>query len=223
MMCAIFSVKGGSGVSVAAAALGLVWARAADTLLVDFGGDIPTILGRADGPGPGVNDWLNAGDGVPIDSLRRLEIDVQPGLSLVPQGGALTDVGASRGRVLAAVLASDPRAVVADCALAQTAAAREVVRMASQRIVVMRGCYVGIKKLVECDLRPTGIALIVEPGRALGRKEIEQATGLTVQCEIPFDPAISRAVDAGLLATRIPTALAKSLARGIVATTGLAA
>ena len=223
MMFAIFSVKGGSGTSVVAASISQLLARHTATVLIDLAGDLPTILGRNDGAAPGTHDWLNAGDDVPVDSLRRLEIELAPGFSMMTMGGALDPIGGGRGRILACVLAADPRTMVVDCGLATTLVAQETLRIASHRIVVIRGCYTAIKKLVGTATRPDGIVLIAEPGRALGRKEIEHATGLPVVCEIPFDAAISRTVDAGLLACRTPSQLSKPLERWLVSLTGVAA
>ena len=54
--------------------------------------------------------------------------------------------------------------------------------------------------------------LIHEPGRALAKHDVEAVIGTPVVAEITFDAAIARAVDAGLLATRIPTIMSKQLA-----------
>ena len=54
--------------------------------------------------------------------------------------------------------------------------------------------------------------LINEPGRALGKHDVEAVIGTPVVAEITFDAAIARAVDAGLLATRLPTIMSKQLA-----------
>jgi hypothetical protein len=59
--------------------------------------------------------------------------------------------------------------------------------------------------------RPTGIVLVTEPGRALGARDVERAIGAPVVAEVPYDPAVARAVDAGLLATRLPGSIARPL------------
>ncbi|MBA2624197.1 MAG: hypothetical protein H0U89_01090, partial [Acidimicrobiia bacterium] len=75
MLIACWSVKGGSGTTVVAAALAVVLGREAPggSLLADLAGDVPAVLGMVDPPGPGLDDWLRAGDGVPADALGRLE------------------------------------------------------------------------------------------------------------------------------------------------------
>jgi hypothetical protein len=55
------------------------------------------------------------------------------------------------------------------------------------------------------------VVLINEPGRALGRKDIESVLGIPVVADVLIDPNVARAVDAGLLAGRLPRTLARSL------------
>jgi len=56
-----------------------------------------------------------------------------------------------------------------------------------------------------------GVVLVREPGRALGRHDVEDALQVPVRAEIDVEPAVARAVDAGLLATRLPRSLAHGL------------
>ncbi|MDP9388603.1 MAG: hypothetical protein M3Q48_12005, partial [Actinomycetota bacterium] len=112
MLVACWSVKGGSGTTVVAAALGLLLARAAPAgaVLVDLGGDVPAALGVREPVGPGVAEWLEAGPTVGADALGRLEVEVAPGLRLVPRGtGPLAEAGAPR---LAAALVGERHVVV---------------------------------------------------------------------------------------------------------------
>lgn len=54
---------------------------------------------------------------------------------------------------------------------------------------------------------------MTEPGRALDRTDVETVVGAPVQAEVPLDPAVARAVDAGLLASRLPRGLERALRR----------
>ncbi len=220
MMYAIFGAKGGVGTSVVAACLALIAARDEPTVIVDLAGDLPTVFGMQDGSGPGVHDWLNAGDGVPIDSLRRLELPVAHGLSLVPRGGELDSVGESRSRMLGPVLAAEKRLVIVDCGIGLVGAQSSVVASSQCRLVVTRGCFLAVRRMTLSSHRPSGVVLIAEPGRALGRKQIEHATGLSVACVVPCDVAVARSIDAGLLASRMPAAVARPLARTLINTLG---
>ena len=88
MYVACWSVKGGSGTSVTAALAARRWAATTDAgaLLVDLCGDTPGLLGVPEPSTPGVADWLNAGDEVQIDALRRLEREAAAGLFLLHRG-----------------------------------------------------------------------------------------------------------------------------------------
>ena len=52
--------------------------------------------------------------------------------------------------------------------------------------------------------------LVDEPGRALG-SPTSRPPGRSVCATVGFDPAIARAVDAGLLSSRLPRRLARAL------------
>ena len=55
------------------------------------------------------------------------------------------------------------------------------------------------------------MVLIDEPGRALRARDVEHALGAPVIAEIGYDPAVARAVDAGLLVARLPRSLVQPL------------
>ena len=59
--------------------------------------------------------------------------------------------------------------------------------------------------------RPDGVVLVAEPGRALRVPDIERTLGVPVVATISHDPAVARAVDAGLLAARLPRVLQREL------------
>jgi len=220
VFAACWSVKGGSGTTVVAASLALVLARAdAGALLVDLDGDAPAVLGLSEPPGPGLSDWLAAGGGVPADALARLEVAVTDGLALLPRGAGPLGPPA-RVEVLAALLASEPRSVVVDCGTRRVAASRSdddptepVVAAADRRLLVTRACYLSLRRLVAGSTRPTGVVLVSEPGRALQRRDVEDVAGVPVVAEVPHDPAVARAVDAGMLAARLPRVLDRALGR----------
>jgi hypothetical protein len=60
-------------------------------------------------------------------------------------------------------------------------------------------------------VRPSGVVLVSEPRRALGRRDIEDVLGVPVAAEIALDDAVARSVDAGLLARRVPRVLERAL------------
>jgi hypothetical protein len=213
---ACWSTKGGSGTTVVVAALGLIQARRHDggALLVDLGGDLPAVLGQPEPPGPGLADWLEAGREVPADGLARLEVEVAPGLALVPRGeGPL--VAPERAEVLAAVLAGDRRPVVVDCGCAHESAAdhdvRAVLAGAGASVLVTRACYLALRRAVAGGPTPAGVVVVAEPGRALSVADVGSVLVAPVLAEVPWDPVVARAVDAGLLASRLPRSLDRAL------------
>ncbi len=97
MLRMLWSVKGGAGVSVVAAALAQRCALDGPTVLVDLAGDQPAVLGLAD-PGPGVTEWLHTAERS-AEALGRLALDVSRNWTLVPRGrGAVPDLVDRGGR-----------------------------------------------------------------------------------------------------------------------------
>ncbi|HVL93170.1 MAG TPA: hypothetical protein VM264_07485 [Acidimicrobiales bacterium] len=222
MLVACWSVKGGSGTTVVTAGLAVLLARDGTpaaggsgtgapgaAVAVDLAGDLPAVLGLPDPGGPGVAEWLSAGPDVDADALAALEVDAGRGLRLLPRGdGRLPDDGDR----LAAALAG-PRHVVVDCGSTGEAAGLAVAAAASLSLLVLRPCYLALRRAVAAPLRPSGVILIAEGGRALGRQDIEHALGVPVRAEVAWDPAVARCVDAGLLAGRVPRTLERALRR----------
>ena len=215
MLVACWSVKGGSGTSVVAASLALVAARRRPSLLVDLGGDSAAILGVAE-PVSGVWAWLGSVS-APAAALSRLEVDAAPGLRLLPAGPPPGAEDGDRGALFAALLGADTRTVIVDVGrLGNGAGGAESVRAriaaaAPVSLLVLRPCYLALRRAVTAAIRPSAVVLVSEPGRALGRSDVEHVLGVPVRAEITVDPAVSRAVDAGLLATRLPRALERAL------------
>jgi hypothetical protein len=217
-----WSAKGGSGTTVVAAALALLLARDSDVgaLLVDLAGDAPAALGVPEPDGLGLADWFAAGSDVPADGLARLEIPLSDGLAVLPRGrGALGSV--DRAEVLAGILASEARSVIVDCGVPQWSdpsgwaggASPVLAASAAQSLLVTRACYLSLRRVVTAPLTPSGIVLVNEDGRALGRRDVEDVVGALVVAEVAVEAAVARAVDAGLLAGRLPRGLERALGR----------
>jgi hypothetical protein len=56
--------------------------------------------------------------------------------------------------------------------------------------------------------RAAGAVLVDEPGRALGEREVGEVLGLPILARFPVRASVARAVDAGVLAARLPGHLA---------------
>jgi MinD-like ATPase involved in chromosome partitioning or flagellar assembly len=231
MLLACWSSKGGAGTTVVAAALACLAAEregSPGALLADLAGDAPAVLGLDEPGGPGLAGWLAAAD-APADALGRLEVPVAAGLGLLPRGeGPLGErpagersageqsagegsAGEARAALLAALLAGEGRAVVADCGTLPRGAAGVVAAAAERSVLVIRPCFLALRRAVASALRPTEAILVAEPGRALTRRDLEAALGVPVVAVVEVDPAVARAVDAGLLASRLPRALGREL------------
>lgn len=219
MLVSCWSVKGGSGTTVVAAALAVVLSRRADggAVLVDLAGDAPAVLGLADLEGPGVAEWLRAGPEVPDDGLVRIEHEVVAGLTVVPRGDGGLDA-LDRAEALAAALASDGRAVVVDCGrldrherLGAGGVARVLATSATHSLLVTRPCYLSLRRAVSAPITPSAVVVVDEPGRALGAADVRAILGVPLAAAVAVDPAVARAVDAGLLASRLPRTLARAL------------
>ena len=210
-MCC-WSAKGGAGTTVVAAALALVLASrsAQGALLVDLAGDLPTVLGLSDDGLSGVTDWMHGGELVPADGLARLERPVGGGVSIVARGaGPLVD---DRAATLAAVLRADHRPVVVDAGVVDgPGAASRLAAAAETSLLVSRPCFLALRRALAAPVRPSGVVLVAEDGRALAAADVEAALGVPVCAQVSVTPQVARAVDAGVLHLRLPRTLEREL------------
>jgi hypothetical protein len=211
VLISCWSPKGGSGTSVVAASIALLSARLDDTTLVDLTGDQPAVLGMPEPASPGVAGWLDSGDDVGPAALERLAVPAAERLRLLGRGSGR--LSSRRAGALAGALASSAGTCVVDAGPARAEVARAVTEAAAVSLLVIRSCYLAVRRVVATPLRPTGVVLVTEPWRALTAKDVEQVLGIPVLAEVPVDPAVARAVDAGLLASRLPRVLERQLRR----------
>ena len=216
MLVACWSAKGGAGTTVVSCSLSLLLARSAergDAVLVDLAGDVPATLGLAE-PSIGVGEWLAAPSDVDADALGRVAVDAGEGLSVVGAGAATCAApGADRAAALAAALAALDATVVVDCGVltSSSSLALAVAGAADVSLLVVRPCYVSLRRAIAAPLRPDAVVLVAEPGRSLGRRDVEDVLGVEVRAELELDPSVARAVDAGLLRCRLPRHLERVL------------
>lgn len=88
---------------------------------------------------------------------------------------------------------------------------RDGQRGADRTYLVTEACYLALRRVVGNGEHFDGIILIEQAGRALRAEDVSRAVGASVVAVIQHDPAIARLVDAGLLYSRPPKAVAESL------------
>jgi hypothetical protein len=218
VLIALWSAKGGSGTSVLTAACAVVLARDAGGVRVaDLAGDQPAIFGLGADPALGLADWLGAGPEAPTDALDRLLVEVAPGIGLLPQGGHERPESAvaplpEAGAALAVALGQGSVPTLVDCGTAADPASRAVLEVADVSVVVLRGCYLALRRGVHSPaLACTAAAAFVEePGRSLSPHDVGEVFDVPVLVRVPVKSVIARAVDAGVLTTRLPEPLARA-------------
>lgn len=208
MVTAVWSMKGGVGVTAVACMLGIAMVeRAEPTVIVDLAGDIPAVLGMAPSEEPGLADWY-ATPSRSSNTLARIRRDVVPDLQVIARGvGDLTGPATALDRALDEL----DQVVIVDCGTLSSQVAVDVASSATQRLVVARPCYLALQALRSNPVAPSAVVMLDEKGRALGRTDVEAVAGAPVVAKIAVDVSIARALDAGLIATRLPRALVRSL------------
>lgn len=215
-----WSAKGGSGTTVVAAGLALDSTQ--PSVLLDVDGDLPMVLGVPEPAGQGLSDWFDSG--APPEAILDLAVDLDGTTRLIPRGSARIPRRAARWGELGRWLAQSDIAFVADVGLGdppvdllpacEPLAKRVIVKPAQARgLLITRPCYVALMRARLLDARPDGVVLVDEPGRDISVRDIEVSIGAPVVAKVPFDPAIARAVDRGLLAMALPGSIKNILGR----------
>lgn len=227
MLTALWSVKGGVGVSVTSAILAISLSQSGPCLLVDAVGDQPAILGVETPTGPTLAHWMDSPSDVGVDSLRRVEHTITDSLHLLMAndlGDAPTESGAiqfkpDRLRVAAHLLAQSGRSVVVDIGSAceQSGAmplfAQAILDAADHSLLVTTPCYLALRRAQGHPTLPTGIVLVDQPERALRGSDVISALSVPIVCTVPYSAAIARTVDAGLLVSRLPSPARRAMKR----------
>lgn len=215
-MYALWSPKGGSGTSTVAAAAALSLARRGGVCLADLSGDQPAIFGMASDPELGLLDWLAAGVEAPTEAFEQFAVAAAHGVSLLPAGGNRVAPGAfplidqeltaAAGAALVVSLRDARTPVIVDVGMPLHPAARAVVESADASIVVVRGCYLALRRAARDPLirHAAGIVLVEEPGRALGAREVSETLGRPVIARFAHKASIARSIDAGTFVQRPP-------------------
>ncbi len=224
MVILCWAAKGGSGTTVVAATLALSSAR--PVLLVDLDGELPAVMGMPAPRSPGVFEWLSSE--APAAHLADLTVEMTPHAALLPwcEHSSAGPRRGSRGSRDAPSRHDDRWALMAGWLAERMLAGVDVIidagtgtpqpalaAAADHRLLVTRRCYLSLMRAARAPTRPSGVIVVDEPGRALSSGQVERATGAPVIATVSFDPAIARAVDAGLLTSRVPRTITRQLRR----------
>jgi hypothetical protein len=207
MFAVLSSVKGGVGTSVTSAALALLASRDSSrpTYLVDLAGDQSAINGLSDAH-DGLDAWLTS----PDRRLTDLTVDITPQLRLVPSGSmSRCDLPDLDGLTLALDELRAHAHIVIDAGCLDTTKAFE--SLGARRLLVIRPCYVALRAAVAESTRWDGVIVVRPPDRVLTTRDVVNVCGLPLVADIPMTADISRAVDAGVLPSRLPAALDRAL------------
>jgi hypothetical protein len=120
------------------------------------------------------------------------------------------------GAALAVALGAEPRATVVDAGVLgapPVPAIDALLEVADASVIVVRSCYLTLRRAVrlEATARATGAVLVEEAGRSLAARDIAAVLGVPVMATVPVRAGIARAVDAGVLTSRLPDALARPM------------
>lgn len=215
MITLCWAAKGGSGTTVVTAVLALRSPRPA--LLVDLDGELPCALALPSHDRPGVWDWFESD--APADHLDDLLVEAQPGTQMLchraepaARPSALPEERLDElGRWLRRWCEHTRGDVVVDGGTGRPPGG--LTGLADRNLLVTRNCYLALMRAHHLHTSIDGVVLIHEHWRSLDERNVELSLGVPVVAKVEFDPAIGRAIDSGLLISRIPGSLARPLER----------
>lgn len=185
-MIVIAGAKGGQGTTTVAASLAITAAaNGRRVVLLDTGGDASYVLNRR--------------RHTVVDRLDRVLDPAEQS----PDGIDIVDVPAHRIDAAALDALSALRAagvgVVVDAGTDPSVVRRfEAVRPRPCRVLVVRPCYLAVRRALDVPYTPDHVVLVRERLRSLTTADVEAALALPV-IAVDHEPVVARAIDAGLL------------------------
>lgn len=206
-----WSVKGGVGTSVVAAATAIrLGAEDRDTTLVDLEGDQPSLLGVLGSSSttvePGIGDWVAAGDDVAADAIGRLLEDITSRLRLLRSGTVPLPLDEPQRLMLGLEMLARSGPVVVDAGL-DPGRLRTHLAPGNVAACVLRPCFLALTRAQKVPGPYDHVMLVEEPGRALRSRDVAAAVGSSHVERISWDPRVARSVDAGTIVGLLPAPL----------------
>ena len=214
-----WSIKGGVGTSVSAAAVAIRLAdEERDVVLVDLEGDQPALLGMMSSEADihGLGDWLRGE--TESDDIVALCEQVKPGMvqdgsvwsdcrKLLRRGADIADNTDPQKIVDALSCLAQSHDVIVDGGLDRLCVRSLITGPHHTAVCVLQPCYLALSRAPTVIGPYDEILLVVPPGRALRKSDIMAALGANNVERIPWDPRVGRAVDAGTIVSMLPPPL----------------
>lgn len=213
MLIVCRSVKGGSGTSVVSATLASLASSTSHTVLVDLAGDQPAIFGSVT-PVTGLTDWIHQPSS---DSPWAIDIVIDDDLRVIPTGERpLPHRGSAGWNEFAERLMElcDSATVIVDAGTLDLPTS--ILDAADRVLLVVRPCYLTLRKAVASSARADGVIVVDEDQRALRPRDVESVLGMPVLGVVRTHHSVARRVDAGLFHRRLPDSLAHPLREVLV-------
>lgn len=169
------------------------------TLLIDgASGDLPAVFGlEEEHPSVGITQWIRSSADVPASSLAQVGTDLLLNLRLVHNGAnATADFTSESAQRLEQGL---PGFTAIVDAAGLSSSTSHLASHAELSLCVIRPCYLAASRVVRSSVHADGLVVIEESGRTLRAQDIAESLGIPIACQLKWDNAIARAVDAGRL------------------------
>ena len=187
-------------------------------------GTSPRSSASRPSPTPGLTDWLAAGPEAPADALERLAVIAAPGVALLPRGSVdrpLAPVPAAEaGAALAVALRDGPVPTIVDAGTATSAASPRAGRGRRRRASSCSAAATsrsGARSAHHCSSGSAVWCWSRSPAARSGAAEVARRARPAGARPRPGARVDRRAVDAGVLAGRLPEPLARPVMRMLTA------
>ncbi len=215
MIVAGWSVKGGSGTTVVSTGIAReLFTGPRPGVILDFTGDVSSLLGRSSQPRAGLFDWLLAEHSVAPPALEHLLDTGSP--NILREGDGRSSL-AGEPYLLTRLheglrwLDTQFGGVVIDVGSATDWIADAMCEAADVSLLVLRPCSLSVRAAAQSNRSVAGIVLVGDGGRSLMPRDIEGLLGVPLLAHVRTNPLIAHCVDNGRFGKAIPRELRRVL------------